>query len=120
MNKQVKKFKYFPFEQLDVIVEAGDIVAWIANRWTIGIVLRVFGENDPWAMSLEPPMPCNGGYLVLLDGGGKVIFDEYSDDELVFLQHTTWYDEDDWMVCEKMKSVDEVMKHFGVERMWGN
>ena len=50
MSKHVKKFKYFPFEQLNVIVEAGDIVAWIGNRWTIGIVLRVFGENDPWAM----------------------------------------------------------------------
>lgn len=61
------------------------------------------------------------GYLVLFGHEGQVIFGgDNPDDELIFLQHTAWYDEKDWMLCEKMKSDDEAMKHFGVERRWGN
>lgn len=121
MKKRYKRCRYFRWRQKAWTIRSGDVVAWIGSRWQIGIVLKVFEPNDPAALDRGIPRD-RSGFETLFDGGGIVTFDSTypPDDELIFLQGMTWYDEKDWMICEKMKSVDEVMKHFGVERMWGN
>ena len=91
----------------------GDMVAFLRERWQIGIVLVVFQPGGELANEFDYPDGC---CHVLFDDGTKMEFPDCLDDKLVFLERSPWYDVAEWRACDKMKDIDEVRRHFALRQ----
>ena len=109
-------YQHAPFHGKDVKVMPGDVVACRADRWRVGIVLKV-RENgcDP----CKTDECSQWGCVILLDNGRLVGAGEILAEQFVLLERGDWwYDESEWRVCSRFDSITSLMRHFGVRRMW--